>query len=352
MLAAMRCCSAGGGNDAQVRVSRAIDKELKMEARESQECKMLLLGAGESGKSTFAKQMKILHMSDYSDEERAGFKLVIHKNIRDGMVSIINACEKMQIEIDAKSKELVQHINEGEDSNMIINKELAEYIKTVWRDQGVQKAVSKAYGFQYFDSLGYFMENIDRITAPEYTPTNKDILHSRSQTSGIVETKFKVSNLRFRMCDVAGQRSERRKWMHCFGDVRAVIVIVGISEYDQVLAEQEGVNRLHEALKLFGDICNSRWFDKSTMILFLNKMDLFQDKIRRVPLRVCFPEYTGANTFEACTQYIANKFVGMNKNPEKYIYTHLTCATDTDCIRYIFSSVMDSIIKDRVQLAE
>ena len=53
------------------------------------------------------------------------------------------------------------------------------------------------------------------------------------------------------------------------------------------------VNRVHEALRLFGDICNSKWFEHTTMILFLNKMDLFAEKIRRVPLRVCFPDYTG-----------------------------------------------------------
>lgn len=39
------------------------------------------------------------------------------------------------------------------------------------------------------------------------------------------------------MVDVGGQRSERRKWIHCFESVTSIIFLVALSEYDQVLAE-------------------------------------------------------------------------------------------------------------------
>lgn len=42
-----------------------------------------------------------------------------------------------------------------------------------------------------------------------------------------------------RLFDVGGQRSERKKWIHCFEDVTAIIFCVGMSEYDQVLHEDE-----------------------------------------------------------------------------------------------------------------
>ncbi len=41
-------------------------------------------------------------------------------------------------------------------------------------------------------------------------------------------------DLNFRVFDVGGQRSERKKWIHCFEDVTAIIFIVALSEYDQV----------------------------------------------------------------------------------------------------------------------
>ena len=95
------------------------------------------------------------------------------------------------------------------------------------------------------------------------------------------------------MFDVGGQRSERKKWIHCFEGVTAIIFCVALSGYDLVLAEDEEMNRMMESMKLFDSICNNKWFVDTSIILFLNKKDLFAEKIRQSPLTVCFPEYKG-----------------------------------------------------------
>lgn len=102
-----------------------------------------------------------------------------------------------------------------------------------------------------------------------------------------------LSRVSFRMFDVGGQRSERKKWIHCFEGVTAIIFCVALSGYDLVLAEDEEMNRMIESMKLFDSICNSKWFVETSIILFLNKKDLFEEKIKRSPLTICFPEYTG-----------------------------------------------------------
>jgi len=96
-----------------------------------------------------------------------------------------------------------------------------------------------------------------------------------------------------RMFDVGGQRSERKKWIHCFEGVTAIIFCVALSAYDLVLAEDEEMNRMHESMKLFDSICNNKWFTETSIILFLNKKDLFEKKITKSPLTICFPDYTG-----------------------------------------------------------
>lgn len=101
------------------------------------------------------------------------------------------------------------------------------------------------------------------------------------------------------LVDVGGQRSERKKWMHCFQDVTAVIFCVALSEYDLKLYEDDTTNRMQESLKLFREICNSKWFTDTAVILFLNKKDLFADKISRVDLNVCFQDYTGNLLFSS-----------------------------------------------------
>jgi len=183
------------------------------------------------------------------------------------------------------------------------------------------------------------------LGAPDYVPTEQDVLRSRAKTTGIIETEFDVDNIHFRMVDVGGQRSERKKWMHCFADVTCVIFCVALSEYDLKLIEDETTPRMHESLHVFKEICNSKWFVDTSMILFLNKRDLFGEKILKVDLKVCFPEYKGGHDYKKAVQFIQDKFVGQNENASKVIYTHVTCATDTDNVSVVFKAVKDIVVR-------
>lgn len=99
------------------------------------------------------------------------------------------------------------------------------------------------------------------------------------------------------MIDVGGQRNERKKWIHCFEGVTAIIFVTALSEYDQKCYEDDETNRMKESLLLFDEICNSRWFADTSIILFLNKDDLFREKIKKVDLKVAFPDYNGNDIF-------------------------------------------------------
>jgi guanine nucleotide-binding protein G(i) subunit alpha len=100
-----------------------------------------------------------------------------------------------------------------------------------------------------------------------------------------------------------------------------------------------------ESMNLFEQICNNKWFKETSIILFLNKKDLFKDKIEHSPLTICFPEYNGQNTYEEASKYIQMKFCALNYSPnEKELYTHFTCATDTENINRVFSNITDTII--------
>lgn len=128
---------------------------------------------------------------------------------------------------------------------------------------------------------------------PSYVPTHADVLRARVRSAGIEEATFRFEDDFYRMIDVGGQRSERRKWIHCFDCVTAVIFCVSLSEYDQTLREDDQQNRMTESLSLFEEISNSRWFSNTNFILFLNKTDLFQEKIKQVPLSNYFKDFKG-----------------------------------------------------------
>jgi len=246
------------------------------------------------------------------------------------------------------SRNLIEELKGDEE----IDAALARHILNVWNDSGVQATFAQRTKFQLTDSTAYFMERLKEIAGEGFVPTQQDVLRSRVRTTGIVENEFEIENHKFRMFDVGGQRNERKKWIHCFENVTAVLFVAAISEYDQMLYEDENMNRMVEALNLFEEICNSRWFHDTSMILFLNKRDLFLEKIKIVPLTACFPEYDGpANNYDDSISYITNSFLAKNHNGDKVVYHHVTCATDTDNIAMVFNAVKDIIIRQSLGAA-
>lgn len=125
----------------------------------------------------------------------------------------------------------------------ILPGDIADALKSLWKDPGVREAVTRSREFQLNDSATYYFNSLDRMAAPSYLPTDQDILRSRVKTTGITETTFKVGELTYKLFDVGGQRSERKKWIHCFENVTALVFLVSLSEYDQMLYEDESVVR-------------------------------------------------------------------------------------------------------------
>jgi len=222
--------------------------------------------------------------------------------------------------------------------------DLFDSLKMLWADQNVIKAYERRSEFQLGDSAKYFFDELDRIHIPNYRPTVQDLLHVRVPTTGVVQVQFHIKGCVFRVFDVGGQRSERRKWIHLFDDCNAIIYISAINEYDQALAEDSKTNRLVESMDLFAQICNSRWFAKSAMILFLNKKDLFANKLVTVSIRVLFSRYQGDNSYSSSMAHIKGEFVKLNEQKESKLYVHETCATDTNQVQLVIDSVVDTVI--------
>jgi guanine nucleotide-binding protein G(i) subunit alpha len=150
------------------------------------------------------------------------------------------------------------------------------------------------------------------------------------------------------MFDVGGQRSERKKWIHCFENVTSIIFCVALSEYDQVLLEEASQNRMMESLLLFDSVVNSRWFMRTSIILFLNKVDIFKQKLGRSPLGSYFPDYSGGNDVNKAAKYLLWRFNQVNR-AHLNLYPHLTQATDTSNIRLVFAAVKETILNNALK---
>ncbi|TRZ09453.1 hypothetical protein HGM15179_017655, partial [Zosterops borbonicus] len=112
-------------------------------------------------------------------------------------------------------------------------------LRSLWNDPGIQECYDRRREYQLSDSTKYYLNDLDRIADSAYLPTQQDVLRVRVPTTGIIEYPFDLQSVIFRMVDVGGQRSERRKWIHCFENVTSIMFLVALSEYDQVLVESD-----------------------------------------------------------------------------------------------------------------
>ncbi|TMS19263.1 Guanine nucleotide-binding protein G(i) subunit alpha-2 [Larimichthys crocea] len=348
-------CTVSAEDKAAAERSKMIDKNLREDGEKAaREVKLLLLGAGESGKSTIVKQMKIIHEDGYSEDECKQYRAVVYSNTIQSIMAIVKAMASLKIDYSNPSRvddaQQLFALSAAAEEQGILPDDLANVIRRLWGDSGIQSCFARSREYQLNDSAAYYLNDLERIAKADYIPSQQDVLRTRVKTTGIVETHFTFKELHFKMFDVGGQRSERKKWIHCFEGVTAIIFCVALSAYDLVLAEDEEMNRMHESMKLFDSICNNKWFTETSIILFLNKKDLFEEKITRSPLTICFPEYTGANKFDEAASYIQTKFEDLNKKKDtKEIYTHFTCATDTKNVQFVFDAVTDVIIKNNLK---
>lgn len=336
------------------KASREIERRLALEqSAEKKKMKLLLLGAGESGKSTIFKQMRVLYGAPLTEQEKNEVTPIVYVNTLSSMKLLVKQTSiwGYQEQVDPSNSEhfkLITDVNE----NVPIDINIGTAIKALWKDAGILQTWKRRAEFQIVESVKYYFNEIDRIMQPGFVATQQDMLLARVRTSGIVTEKYIIDGVPFEMYDVGGQRNERKKWIHCFDDVTAVIFVAALSEYDQVLFEDATTNRMTEAVQLFADICNNKYFKKSSLILFMNKRDLFEEKIKNIDIKLQpdfndFPCAMGATDYyEQGLKYFIKHFTDVNENPEeRMIYTHAVCATDTSNVQIVMNSCKDIILR-------
>lgn len=352
---------------------KAIEKELENEtkAQKANGKKLLILGPSESGKTTVLKQMKLLYDKTYTTEERKAYVPAIWANVVDSLCTILNAMSTSAMQLtnpeNEQYKECLQSFITSSQpttsstrartisqaiasSQFNIGGELPENvvhsILELCKDAGVRECFDKSKQIPDLnESAKHFIDQTDVLFSSNYIPTDQDILYARIVTTQISEHRIVMRNLTLRIFDVAGHKALRKKWVPYFDDSLAIIFVAAISAYDQQLREDKTVNRLHDALALFDEVINNKLLINTPVILFLNKIDLLKKKLATSPIQKYMLDYKGDNSYEDSCKYFAKKFLFINQNKSREIYTHFTWATDSSQIKKVFTSVIDLVVQ-------
>jgi len=293
--------------------------------------------------------MQIIHQGSFTVERAQGYRSVLLTNILIGLKDIGSKTKDLESGDLYKKSRWIQDLDE---SLVEWDDDLVDTTKRLWNDTGYQNTW-KEIKDNVIIQMEYLMENIDRFVQPDFVPSNEDILRARHRTTGESISTFEDAKHIWNLIDVGGQFSERQKWEDFFNEHRphAIIFFLAIDEYNVPNTELK-TDYLKTKFELSLDVFRKNMCGggpvadhKLCRIVFLNKVDIFEEKIKDDRKFAEFKEalgYDGGRTVKECTDFILKKLVAINDQEE--LRVHVTNALDTEMMKKVTNDIKSSII--------
>jgi len=212
------------------------------------------------------------------------------------------------------------------------------------------------------ESAAFFLDNIHRLSEPDYLPTIDDILYVRLRTLGVIEHSFKIylgdnNHRTWILYDMGGSRGQRHGWVPYFEDAFAIIFLAPISAFDQCLEEDPRTNRIEDSLRLFTATCSNTFLKDTAMILLLNKVDILKTKLQAgIMVNKHITSYgERENTYEEVAEYFRSHFDRVHKRrsvQKRQLYIHFTSMFDTPVTQRIIGHVNEAIMRSSLKSAQ
>ncbi|XP_076454592.1 G protein alpha i subunit-like [Babylonia areolata] len=329
------------------RRSRSIDDTIAQDrAKEAKTVKILMLGPCDAGKSTLAKQVRLIHDSGFWDKEKAQYRHVVRANLASSLLHVLTAMDRCSQAFPdpamaAVADKIAARLQAGDAHEKITD--FKSEVHVLLAHDHFHRFLEADERVGLAESTQYFFKSAERILSPSYVPTDYDILRARQKSLGLAETVFNFRGFQIRLCDVDGSSTVKKKWLQCFENVSAVLFTVAMDTYDVRTKEEEEGTALKDALEAFGVICSHESFSSTPVVLFLNKKDAFRNKLKVSPLASYMPAYKGGSDCVEAIHFLQEAF-RQRAAGKRNFFVHVTCAIDTGSVRSVFDSVLASIL--------
>ncbi|KAI8971334.1 G-alpha-domain-containing protein [Trametes punicea] len=245
----------------------------------------------------------------------------------------------------------------------------AEDMQALWTDPVVQQ-VLKRRKVRMEQSPGFFLDDIPRIAVRNYEPSDDDVVRARLRTLGVQEHRLVMErngvpslatndvSREWMIYDVGGSRTSRAAWFPYFDDANAILFLAPISCFDELLQEDRRVNRLEDSFLLWKAIVQSKLLANCIIVLFLNKYDLLEKKLRSgIQVKKYLPSFGDReNSAPVLAQYLHQKFKDQHREhspqPRRPFYGYVTTAINTKATTSTLAAVRDGILRHNLQKAD
>jgi len=316
-----------------------ISSDLRHETKEVKKTvKVLLLGVSNAGKSTLLRQLSINHGEASTDDSyKIDMRLLLRLNAIIGIKKLFRYCTRIDLSLPdkcVKANELLD--NDGsfelaEDFSVATVQSLI----TIWEDVSEDIFEEAAEKYEELRHLKYLMEIMDRMSEKGYMPTSDDMLHARRTTVGIYSEDIHFNGYLWQCIDVGGQKSERRKWIHCFDNVDVLVYCVNLASFDEPCPYNKDRCILDDSLSVWKSILAT--FTAEPIVLVFNKVDLFKHKMAE-----------RKQSYKDTLQDIKHQFLhGTQSNQVINVFT--TCALDSRQVMKHWRLMMNSYLKSQTK---
>lgn len=325
--------------------------------------KVFLLGVTHAGKSTMCKCLKAFHGTDYKsvDDRNSYFYLAepnimkFAKELVDQYIDVESTNDVVKLELNQSCCDAAAWLRSLSHLYLYtINDCELDVLKKLWANAEIRKCVEN-YSFDlgggYTDNgnFSYLLDKIDDVVDPRYEPSIEDIVRMHVRTAGCQLSQLKFKDRVMQIYDFGGSRCDHRHWhtplrlsAHPF---TAVIYHASLSSYDEKSFDDESENAMADSLNIF-ELLVEHWkpIKDATLIVLLTKAEVFKYKLRRVSLKVCFPDYDGPNTYEHALSFIKKKFLERARANDIRFFVIDFFASFEEETPATISSVLDCIV--------
>ncbi|XP_005112239.1 guanine nucleotide-binding protein subunit alpha-11 [Aplysia californica] len=329
---------------------RAIDERIRheknsMDSENVTRQNFILLGFPQSGKSTFLKQLRILHGGGYTESQRREMRTRIYQMMVAVMKLLVEELVKSSVSFsDPVNEHHRLSLDEITVSSVTgYHQSFMDILISLWNDDAIKKSFQRQ-SMLLPTSTKYFFDNLSRISGADYVPTEHDVLMLATPTTSVEEHVFEIDTKRYRMTEPGGQRPLSTNWFQLFADVNCMLYFVDLSGFDQPCPWSDHENALEGARALFATVSGSRWFCHCTHLVMFSRQDVMKEKLLNdfSSFQKCFPDYTGPS--DDCQEvfcFIQMMFIKADASETSDVHCVFVNLTDTHNTRFVFQIVQD-----------
>lgn len=327
--------------------------------------KLLVLGAGNSGKTTIFKQF-IERFGRLEDKVDLSFEkgIIIRSYIRiftQLLVSVKSEygsfAENERLNNDLLNKFFSIHENNLQLPKTFtsVSEEQLTLIKEFFQTEGcIEFLEHHKRKYWISESIDYFADNAERICAKDYIPTEMDYLKRDDSSSGFKQAVFRSKEQIFFIVDTGGQGPERFKWPLTYESVAVIVFVASLADFDRNLFEDSRKNCLKDAIELCKKTLNCSSLINISFILLLTKSDLLEQKLDKMEKRSenlddYFPQLKLGmnydNAFEKIKKHIEMSLLAEVELTERYLFVKYLNATDSKESEKVLEEVLDICVK-------